>query len=217
LEFECLRAYIVFNSLREDPQKTSRVILHLQSCVWLCVPRSYWALALGLYFKRGFPAARLAADRSIELNRMDGSTVPFMGALSAQMGEWDRGCAIAEPASALNLHHAGRHRYLRYFNAYRKRDYQEALAMALRLDMPGHFLDPASRAAVHGQLGQRELAHKAVQDLLLLRPDFATMARSFFERWQSRELVEHLIEGWRKAGLEIAGPGTDSPNGAISG
>ena len=176
---------------------------------------SYWALALALYLKRDIPAFRLAAERAIELNRMDGSSVAFMGSLIAISGDWERGCAIAEPASALNPNHAGWHRFLALYNAYNKGDYQAARAAALRLNIPENFQDPAARAAVFGQLGEPELGRKAVQELLALQPDFASMARTFYSKWLGPELVVRLIEGWRKAGLEIDGAtSAASPSGA---
>jgi TolB-like protein/Tfp pilus assembly protein PilF/tRNA A-37 threonylcarbamoyl transferase component Bud32 len=165
---------------------------------------SYWALALALYLRRDIPAFRLAAERAIELNRMDGSSVAFMGLLIANSGDWERGCAIAEPASSLNPNHAGWHRFLAVYNAYNQGDYQAARAVAGRLNMPENFQDPAVRAAIYGQLDERDLAHKAVQELLALEPDFASTQPVFYRKWLSPELVERLIEGWRKAGLEIA-------------
>jgi hypothetical protein len=58
-------------------------------------------------------------------------------------------------------------------------------------------------AAAYGQLGQREAAEKAARDLLKLRPDFASIARTLLGQWWIPEYVEQLIDGWRKAGLEI--------------
>jgi TolB-like protein/cytochrome c-type biogenesis protein CcmH/NrfG len=173
---------------------------------------SYWALALALYLKRDIPAFRLAAERAIELNQMDGSSVAFMGLLIAVSGDWERGCAIAEPASALNPHHAGWHRFLTLYNAYNKGDYQAARTAALRLNMPENFQDPAARAAVFGQLGELELADKAVQELLALEPHFASMARTFYSKWLGPELVERHVDGWRRAGLKI----DDAPPAASS-
>jgi TolB-like protein len=176
---------------------------------------SYWALALALYLKRDFPAFHQAAARAIELNRMDGSTVAFMGGLIAYSGEWERGSAIAEPASALNSNHAGWHWLQVFIFAYHKRDFQGALAAALKANMPDNYLDPAARAAAYGELGDRELAQKSVQELLALEPDFASKARDYYGRWQSPELVELQIESWRKAGLEIEGgaASSHSPSG----
>ncbi len=61
----------------------------------------------------------------------------------------------------------------------------------------------AALAAAYGQLGEREAAAKAVRDLLKLRPDFAGTARKDIEKWWEPAYVERLIDGWRKAGLEI--------------
>ncbi len=61
-------------------------------------------------------------------------------------------------------------------------------------------------AAAYGQLGEREAAAEAVQELLQLRPDFAAMARHEFAKWWDPEYVEHLIEGLRKAGLDVPAP-----------
>jgi TolB-like protein len=59
-------------------------------------------------------------------------------------------------------------------------------------------------AAAFGQLGERDAAGKALQDLLKLRPDIAATIRKHYEKWFAPEYVEQLIDGLRKAGLEIA-------------
>jgi hypothetical protein len=69
--------------------------------------------------------------------------------------------------------------------------------------MPSYFHVPAIKAAASGQLGRRDEAQKALQEVLALRPDFAAAARQEYAKWCDSELVEHLIEGLRKAGLEI--------------
>jgi TolB-like protein/Flp pilus assembly protein TadD/predicted Ser/Thr protein kinase len=165
---------------------------------------SYWALALPLFFRRELQEFRVAAERAIELNRMDGSTVAFMGALMAYSGDWEGGCAIAAPASALNPNHAGWHRVLHFYNAYRKGDYPEALAAALRLNAPGHSTFIAARAAAFGQLGEHEQARKAMQELLAIDPDYATTGRNFYSKFLAPQLTEQLVEGLRKAGIETA-------------
>ena len=42
-----------------------------------------------------------------------------------------------------------------------------------------------------------------MRDLLALRPDFATAAREEYAKWYDDEHVEQVIEGLRKAGLDI--------------
>ena len=164
---------------------------------------SYWALALALYLRGDRDEFRSAAERAIELNPMDGSSVAFMGALIAYAGDWDRGCAIAETASALNQNHAGWHKVLPFYNAFRKGEYRQALAAALRLSAPGSPSFVAARAAAYGQLSEHPAAQKAVKELLALDPAFATTARDFYGKFLPSELVERLMEGLRKAGLEI--------------
>jgi TolB-like protein/Tfp pilus assembly protein PilF/predicted Ser/Thr protein kinase len=167
---------------------------------------SYWALALALYLRRDKDEFRTAAERAIELNPMDGSSVAFMGALIAYSGDWERGCTIAERASALNPNHAGWHKVLPFYNAFRKGEYREALASALRLNAPGSSSFVAARAAAYGQLGELEAAQKAVKELCALDPAFATIGREFYSRFLPAPLVERLIDGLRRAGLNIPSP-----------
>ena len=61
-------------------------------------------------------------------------------------------------------------------------------------------------AAAYGQLGQRDAAGKALRQLLELRPDFATTVRSDLEKWWDSEYTERLIDGLRKAGLDVPAP-----------
>jgi hypothetical protein len=58
-------------------------------------------------------------------------------------------------------------------------------------------------AAAYGQLGRREAAGKAVQERFKLKPNIALIARPALQMRFDGELVEHLIDGLRKAGLEI--------------
>jgi hypothetical protein len=60
-------------------------------------------------------------------------------------------------------------------------------------------------AAAYGQLGERDAAGKALQALLKLRPDFADTIRKDVEKWWEPDYGKHLIDGLRKAGLEISG------------
>jgi len=59
-------------------------------------------------------------------------------------------------------------------------------------------------AAACGQLGEPEAAAKAIRDLLHLRPRLGQTVRQEFKKWWDSEYVERVIDGLRKAGLEIA-------------
>ena len=167
------------------------------------------ALAATLFFQKNILAFRPAAERAIELNRMDGSNLASIRILMAYSGDWEHGCALVESALRLNPHHPGWYWFAHYFNAYRKGDYRGALSIALRFNMPGFFISHALTAAVYGQLGLHEPAQKELQELIAIRPDFAVEARKEFEKSYDPELVEHLIDGLCKAGLEV--PDKDAP------
>jgi TolB-like protein len=173
---------------------------------------AYYARATTLFFQKDKFAFRVAAERALELNRMDGTSIAFLGMLIAYSGEWERGCALVESAMQLNPNHPGWYRVATFVNAYNKGAYRAALEAALRINMPGYFHAQAALAATAGQLGQRETGQKAVRDLLAIRPDFSNEARHEYEKWYSPELVEHLLDGLRKAGLEIAPEGGRAPN-----
>lgn len=135
-----------------------------------------------------------------------------MGLLIAYSGDWDHGCALVEFAMQLNPQHPGWYWFPNFYDSYRKGDYRGALSFALKINMPGYFYTPAVTAAVYGQLGMRQEAKKALGELLAIRADFANAARGDFAKYNVPELVEMLIDGLRKAGLEIA----DEPSSPIA-
>ncbi|MFY9530711.1 MAG: protein kinase [Candidatus Acidiferrales bacterium] len=162
------------------------------------------ALAATLFFRRELQAFRNAAERAVALNPMDGFTIAYLGFLTAYAGDWERGCALVEQARSLNPHHPGWYWFPSFFDAYRKSDYRGALEVAFKINMPGFWRTHLALAAAYGQLGEGEAAGDAGRELLALRPDFAVVAREELGKWWDPELVEHLIDGLRKAGLKIA-------------
>ncbi len=173
------------------------------------------SLAQVLFLQKEFQAFRNAAARAVALNPMDGATVALMGILLAYAGDWEHGCAVAEGAMRLNPHFPGWYRLAGITNAYRTRDYRTALDAALRIQMPGYFWTPVYCAAAYGQLGEREPALKALEELLAMRPEFGSAARAELGKWYDPELVEHFLDGLRKAGLEIPSEGEPAAPAAM--
>ncbi len=173
----------------------------------------YYALAQALFFQREIPAFRVAAERAVSLNPMDGATAAFMGMLIAYSGDLERGCALSEKGLQLNPNHAGWYRYPAWHDAYRKKDYRKALEVALQLNAPKNYYTHAVLAMCYAQLDRMEEAHKALRDMLALKPNYAEVARELHGRWILPDLVEQLMDGLRKAGLPIpsAGAPPESP------
>src|ERR1035438_8704747 len=164
---------------------------------------AYYALASTLFYQKDFLAFRQAAKRTLELNPMAGSTVAWMGLLIACSGDWDEGCALVESSMKLNPNHPGWYWFPLSWNAYRKGDFRGALNMALKINMPGLFWSHATMAAPYGQLGLRDQGKKALNDLLALKPDFAANATSHLSKYFDSDHSEHMLDGLRKAGLDI--------------
>jgi TolB-like protein/Flp pilus assembly protein TadD/predicted Ser/Thr protein kinase len=160
-------------------------------------------LANVLFFKKDFLAFRPAAERALALNPMSASTTASLGMMIAYAGDWEHGLRVVERAKQLNPHHPGWYHLPAFYDAYRRRDYPGALASALRINMPGYFWAHAALAAVSGQLGEQERARVALRELHALVPELGTIAREKYGSWLDAELTEHLLDGLRKAGLDI--------------
>ncbi len=187
------------------PNPLNRALAAAQRAVDLAPahPLGYYSLAAVHFFRKEKVPFRVAAERALSLNPLDASVKAYMGLLISAAGEWDRGCQMVEAAMRLNPNCPGYFYSAVCCNAYRQGRYEEALEAVARANMPNYFHFPAIRAAILGQLGRHDEARKAVQDLLALRPDFGAAARQEYAKWYDAELVENMIDGLRKAGLEI--------------
>jgi len=83
------------------------------------------------------------------------------------------------------------------------RNARGALDFALKVNLPGYFYAHLTRAESYGQLGLHEPAQKALNEMLALRPDMARAAREELAKWWDSDLVEHIVDGLRRAGLKI--------------
>ena len=105
----------------------------------------------------------------------------------------------------LNPNHAGWMHFAPLWDHFHKGEYEQALECANRVDVPGLFWPYLVMASACGHLGRRAEAEAAVRDLLALDPEFAAHVRSNVESWHfASGLLEPLLEGLRKAGLEIS-------------
>lgn len=72
--------------------------------------------------------------------------------------------------------------------------------------MPNYFADPYVRAMTHAQLGQAREAEQALSEFRALWPgiDLRTLREQHLRKWifAQPELIDHVVDGLRKAGLE---------------
>jgi len=169
-------------------------------------PSNHWgwaSLARVHFFQKEAQSFRNAVERSVALNTMDGDSHASLGEMLTFSGEADRGLELVERAKQLNPNHPGWYWYANFYQAYKQHDYRAALNFALKVNLPGHWAEPLFTAAARGQLGEGELAAKAIGDLLRIRPDIISTVRRDIKKWWNDDDVEHLLEGLRKAGIEM--------------
>ena len=168
---------------------------------------AYRSLAEAHYYRRERSPFRVAAERALALNPRDTANVHWMGMLIAYSGDWETGHSIAEKVKRLNPHHPSWFHFFYTVYHYQKLEYEQALAEAENLNMPGYYFVSVELAMVNAQLDRTQVAQEHLQTLLELAPDFARNARDDLTKWwwASEEFIEHRLEGLRKAGLELPG------------
>ncbi|MCZ6556917.1 MAG: adenylate/guanylate cyclase domain-containing protein, partial [SAR324 cluster bacterium] len=150
-------------------------------------------------------------DKANEAIAIDPNNSDVIGALGYYLsfaGEWEQGVALSHKAIALNPDHPGWVYIPPSINAYIQGDYREALRWAERVGIPGFFKTYELLAMSYGQLGMQEEAGQAAAQLLEGDPDYAENARRELGKyfWDETQL-EHVLDGLRKAGLDITEEG----------
>jgi adenylate cyclase len=86
----------------------------------------------------------------------------------------------------------------------RQKDYEQAYLETLNFRTPTLFWEPLLKASVMGLLGKIDEGRQAVGDLLKLKADFSKRGRNLIQYYiKFDEIVEQIITGLRKCGLEI--------------
>jgi TolB-like protein/class 3 adenylate cyclase/Tfp pilus assembly protein PilF len=189
------------------PEPIERALSATQKALTLD-PQEQWAhymLALiGYVRERSFDSFYSAAEQAIAINPNNAFVLADLGTWIAYSGEWDRGKALVAKAMKLNPLHQ-RWLYISFFlDHYRQGEYRDALEVVLKMNLPNNEGVQAGLAAVYGQLGETENAHATIAHILATMPGFASDPRRWFTRRRMPDaLVESLMDGLRKAGLEV--------------
>jgi adenylate cyclase len=167
--------------------------------------RAQAVLAFVYFWRRDRESYLRAAERALELNPNDTSILAEMALRMKGIGLWDRSFALAKKAIALSPNPLPWYYFPLMHYYYHVGEYEQALATVDKYGMPGNYWTYVLQAAIYGQLEEREKAQRAIARLLELNPGYPPNARQDVELWNwgVPDHVEHLLEGLRKAGLEI--------------
>ncbi|MEJ2009921.1 MAG: protein kinase [Acidobacteriota bacterium] len=161
-------------------------------------------LAEGYFFGRDFSAFRPAAERTVSLNPRNGSTCAYMALLIALAGNWERGVALAGRMMDISRHHPGWYYFTLAWDHYRKGEYEAALEVAKKINMPRFYKAALATVATCGMLDRQTEARAAVESLRKYNPTFLDLnnVREDYAKWiPDEELRERLLQGLQKAGL----------------
>ncbi len=153
-------------------------------------------------YGRDLAALRAAAERTFSLNPLNTATIAIAATMLANAGDWERGMEVVRKAMAPNPNHAGWYHHVFFADHYRRAEYEEALAILKRVNMPGWPRAALGAAATAGQLGRIAEACSALENLAKIDPGLLdpAAARHMWAIWHwDEELVDRFVEGFLKA------------------
>lgn len=160
-------------------------------------------------FRSELEEAFAIGEHALATNPDNPEIQAIVGLPLAFAGQWERGMPLVEQAIATSLAPPGWYFGATSLNFFRQGRYEEALREAHRMDMPDYLYSHVILAAICGQMGRDDEGRTAVKRLLALAPDFGTHARErLAERFQDPALLDQVLDGLRKAGMDIPGPVT---------
>jgi TolB-like protein/class 3 adenylate cyclase/Tfp pilus assembly protein PilF len=169
-----------------------------------------YALAFTYFYRRDLGNTLASVEKLVSLNPNNGYYLGFAGWAIAYTGQWDRGREMIEKAAKLNPYQPTWLLYPLIFDHYRKGEYELALAVTEKLNLPGFFWTPVCFAMIYAQLGRLDEARAKLQEAVALQPDFAQRPRHHIGAFVfQEEVIEQVMDGLRKAGLPDSKPSQD--------
>jgi adenylate cyclase len=142
------------------------------------------------------------AERALALNPNCAGTLASMGSYLQSVGD-ERGIALVRKAVKLDPFHPSWFNFPIARDHFERGEYEEAFTAARKSEMPGYVRTHVLLAAICAELGRREDARKALEQLLSLDPGFNL--QRLVEEWRkwnvSEERTSLYVAALRKAGL----------------
>jgi adenylate cyclase len=193
------------HNLRPDPLGRARAAAQKSIELDPQVAEGYYVLALVHYYtETDFDTFRATAEKAISINPNNAWIVADLGVWTYYSGDWDRGKALIEKAKTLYSAYPRWIDWPAVLDHYRKHEYIEAKASAIEINLPKNVMVQATLAAAYGQLGELDKAKRIIDQIREDKPKFEVNPRAEFRaRRMPDELVESIMDGLRKAGLDV--------------
>jgi len=163
---------------------------------------AHHALAAAYFFRHELDAFFAEAKRAIALNPNNAFTLAELGEDFHFAGD-ERGISFVRKAVKIDPFHPTWYHFPIAHYHFERAEYEEALAAAQNIDVPGFLWLPIYLAAIYAELSHQSEARSAVEELLRLHPNFTT--ESLTEEVRKWNFPDDSIRRWvaalRKAGL----------------
>lgn len=161
-------------------------------------------MALHGLYQRDFDDVIETCRRIEQDNPHAPSTQLSAGFFRALAGDWDCGLEKVNSALAMLLHPPGWAYRATFLNAYRHKQYAEALYAIDKYHAPESFTPSLLRAAALAQLGRKEEASTAAAEVLRICPRFTEVSPRYFRYLCAfDDIADHIMQGLHKAGMRL--------------
>jgi len=171
-------------------------------------PDAYYALAiLTQMTSQDLSEFQSFAGKAIELNPNDAFVLADLGTWMGYAGRWEKGKEWVARSMLLNPKHQSWLHQVWHLDYFLKGEYEKSIEAALKMNLPNNYMVQSSMTAAYAMNGEQQKAETTLAHLLKLRPDYGDDPRAPFRaRGMPAELVEGIMGGLRKAGLDVAPP-----------
>jgi TolB-like protein len=144
------------------------------------------------------------SDKAISLNPNDAFVLADLGTWMGYAGQWEKAKEWVSRSMQLNPKHQSWLWQTWHLYHFLIGEYAKSRDMALKMNLPDNYMVQASLSAAFAMNGEQEKAEKTLAHVLELRPNYPEDPRAPFRaRGMPVELIEGIMEGLRKAGLDV--------------
>jgi len=166
--------------------------------------RARTVLAMAHLINNQLEEGLVEARNALALNPNSLIFMDVIGHVLAPLGEWDHGTDLIKRAIKLNPYHRPYVYHTLCADWLRKKEYEKAYLETLNFRLPSVFWDPLLQGSTLGHLGRAQEGSRFAEALLTIKPDFPDRGRTLIKNWvKSDDLLECMIDGLKKSGLEI--------------
>ncbi len=168
-------------------------------------PDAYYALAILVQMtSQDLTEFKNLSEQTIGLNPNDAGTLADLGTWMGYAGQWELAKEWVSRSMQLNPKHQSWMWQTWHLEYFLKGEYKKSRDYALKMNLPNNYMVQASLTAAYAMNGEQKKAEQTLARVLELRPNYPKDPRlPFRTRGMPKELIEGLMAGLRKAGLEV--------------